>query len=226
MVCDMPTTSTPIIEPAITDIKKLLQRKFPEALAGGDALSPFIFKTGISSLDSLFPGGSIPYGQLIEITGTFSCGKTSLLLHILSRLVSVRRFAYVDTGNTFFPGAATAAGIDLDRLAIIKPKGMADAIRSTEMMLRLKVAKCVVCDLFGQRGLLPVPLFHRLRAHTVRSKGLVFFVTDSNSQVIPPSMMSLQLTIRRKNAISVLVTVTRSRISREGLCAEVSLYDE
>jgi hypothetical protein len=222
----MPAISTPIIDPAITNVKRLIKGKFPEALATGGALSPFIFKTGISSFDSLFPGGGIPYGQLIEITGAVSCGKTSLLLHILSRLVSVKRFAYVDTGNTFFPGAATAAGIDSGRLAIIKPKSMADAIRSTEMTLRSKVAKCVACDLFGQRGSLPVPLFHRLRAHTVRSKGLVFFITDSNSHVIPPSMMSLQLTIRRNNAASVLVTVTRSRVSREGLCAEVPLYDE
>ena len=97
-------------------------------------------------------------------------------------------------------------------------------MRTTELLLQHKMVGCVVVDLVGQSGILPIAWCHRLRTRTVRARGLVIFMTENNSQVIPPSMISLRLEVRRARANSVIVTVTKSRVSPEGTRAEVVLY--
>jgi len=78
-----------------------------------------------------------------------------------------------------------------------------------------------VCDLVGQKDTLSMAWCHRLRTRTVRARGLVLFVTENNSHIIPPSMISLRLEVSRKNAAMILVNTTKSRISKEGVRAEV-----
>ena len=210
---------------ALADAVNLIHRKYPDDLPQSIVKARKVFRTGLSTLDGLFPGGGIPYGQLIEVIGSTSCGKTSLMLHILARLVKKVRVAYVDSSNSFFSGAAVACGVDINQLLVVKPRNLSEALRTTELLLRHKLVGCVACDLVAQRGTVTVAQLHRLRIHTVRCKGLVFFVTENNSPAIPPSMMSLQLKVNRKDATTVLVTVTKSRISPEGAQAEVTLHE-
>ena len=95
-------------EPTPSAVKELIRRKWPEALLENAGRSGRSFVTGLENFDRLFPSGGIPYGQLVEITGGASCGKTGLLFHVLAGLVRQVRVGYVDAGNTFFPGAASA----------------------------------------------------------------------------------------------------------------------
>ncbi|HWR82845.1 MAG TPA: ATPase domain-containing protein [Candidatus Deferrimicrobium sp.] len=200
-----------------------IRRKYPANLSRGPKATKEVYSTGIESFDRLFPGGGIPSGQLIEITGATSCGKTSLLFHILAGLTKKSKAAYIDIGNMFFSDAAACCGVALPRLVVVKPRRLAEAIRTTELVLRHKLAGCVVCDLVGQRETLPMAWFHRLRAHTVRCRGIVFFITENNSQIIPPSMVSMQLEVSRRDDAVVHVRVSKSRISPEGVWAEVRL---
>ncbi len=101
-------------------ISHALRQKWPEAVRSLTDVSDRFFATGQTELDAFFTSGrGIPYGQLIEITGGVSSGKTSLLFGLLA--ANSRTAAYVDFGNSFFPDAANAAGLDLSRLLIIKP---------------------------------------------------------------------------------------------------------
>ncbi len=211
-------------EPSLAEIKRIVSEKWPETLLVESDRQRMVFAAGIESFDRLFPSGGIPYGQLVEITGDLSGGKTGLLFRLLAGIVSRTRAAYVDIGNSFFPGAASAGGVDLDRLIVVKPRQMQAAMRTTELLLRHKMVGCVVVDLVGQSGILPIAWCHRLRTRTVRARGLVIFMTENNSQVIPPSMISLRLEVRRARINSVIVTVTKSRVSPEGARAEVVLY--
>src|SRR5262249_35552484 len=72
--------------------------------------------SGMGVLDDLLLGG-VPRGQLSEITGARSSGRTSLLLSLLA--AATRRgevVALVDTLDRLNPASAEAAGVRLEQL--------------------------------------------------------------------------------------------------------------
>jgi hypothetical protein len=94
-----------------------LERTDPSAVAG----------TG-TALDAVLHGG-LPRGQLSEVAGAPSTGRTALLLQMMA--AAARRgeiAALIDTFDRFDVPSAIAAGIDLDRLLWIR----GDAIAQTD----------------------------------------------------------------------------------------------
>jgi recombination protein RecA len=80
------------------------------------AVSP----TGLPMLDARLDGG-VPRGQLSELIGPRSSGRTSLLLQMLAAATARGELvALVDALDRFDVGSAQAAGIDLDRLLWIR----------------------------------------------------------------------------------------------------------
>jgi len=87
----------------------------PEA-ADADAVAP----TGAHTLDAQL-GGGFPRGQLSEIVGRRSSGRTSLLLRMLAEATSRGELvALVDVLDTFDVASAVAAGVVLDRLLWVR----------------------------------------------------------------------------------------------------------
>jgi hypothetical protein len=79
-----------------------------------------LLSTGIETLDSLLNGG-FPRGQLTELTGPVSSGKTALLFSAIARATQRgEAIAYVDAFNSFDPVSAAKAGIDLKRLLWVR----------------------------------------------------------------------------------------------------------
>jgi|GEM_PF-987452 len=142
----------PTVNGSPRNLKIILREKWPEAVGSFTDRKELYFPTGISELDRLFPSGlGIPCGQLIEITGGLSSGKTSLLFRLLGMknpigpqdvtlqqiqgalrpFVKLRageaqgdkgeRIAYVDFSNSFFPDANLSPRVDLSRLLVIRP---------------------------------------------------------------------------------------------------------
>ena len=83
---------------------------------GADHVAPF----GVAALDQRL-GGGIPRGQVSELIGPVSSGRTSLswawLGHASQRGESV---ALIDTFDRFDPATADACGIDLSRLLWVR----------------------------------------------------------------------------------------------------------
>src|SRR5450759_1501743 len=80
------------------------------------ALAP----SGITALDARL-GGGFPRGQLSELVGPRSSGRTSLLLGMLAAATARGELvALVDVLDRFDVASAQAAGIDLDRLLWIR----------------------------------------------------------------------------------------------------------
>ncbi len=231
--------------PTPRNLTGAIRQKWPEAIRSLTDRDDLFFATGLAELDSLFASGrGLPYGQLIEIRGGVSSGKTSLLFTLLAGAASrPRRIAYVDFNNAFFPDATGASGIDLSRLLLIKPSNLCrqasrsdgtapresigpgrptprhrasrsdgiddikDGIRTAELLFRDRHADIIVFDLVGRHTPLPIGLLHRLRLKTVRAKGLVIFLTQTDSrQITPPpersqdppeQKMSLTQTVQR-----------------------------
>lgn len=208
---------------AVTDLKDMLGKKWPGAVFKTGNGS--VFSTDIEPIDALLPLHGIPFGQMIELTGPASSGKTSLLYKIMAKITGQGSAVYFDLSNSFFPSAATYYGVDIDRLAVVKTDDPLEGMRAAELLLEHQKTACVVLDLADQKKVLPMTLLHRLRMQTTKSKGLTIFLTEDNSHIIPSSIVSLRLSINRLSRREVEIEITKSRISREGLKTRVVLYD-
>jgi hypothetical protein len=80
--------------------------------------------TGIAELDALLDGG-FPRGELSEIHGPASSGRTGVLLSLLARTTGTGALAaLVDPLDRLDPASAQAAGVDLARLLWLRgPRG-------------------------------------------------------------------------------------------------------
>lgn len=208
-----------------SQIRELIEQKWPEAkFRTTDDIKPFMGNK-IAAFNTLLPGCGIPRGQIIEITGNASSGKTSLVYKLLSGLTSRSRVVYIDLSGSFFPAAAVAHGVDIDRLIVVKSPDSPTGLRTAELLLQQNRAECIVIDLADEKTDLPMILLHRLRMQTIRSGAVIILLTEDNSNIIPSSSVSLRLLVSRKNESTVTITVTKSRISKEGLQTELALYE-
>src|ERR1700681_4889183 len=111
---------------ARTDLESLLRARKLDRTLTSELPSPSshdelaIAATNLAPLDVRLAGG-FPRGQLSELVGPRSSGRTSLLLQTLAAATSRGELvALVDTLDAFDVESASAAGIDLDRLLWIR----------------------------------------------------------------------------------------------------------
>jgi recombination protein RecA len=218
----METKEIKIMRSSYDELRELVKKKWPESLQTASTVSDRTFSTGIDAFDSLFPGNGIPHGQLVEITGSLSSGKTSFLFTILATLTRTRMVAYLDFSNSFFPSAAESSGIDLGKILIVKSNDIREGLRAAELILRHEIAGCIVFDLVRSRGILPLAMMHRLRQKTLKAGSIIIFLTENNSEIIPTSMIALRIEIERIENSRFAATVTKSRISKEGFRVEIA----
>ncbi len=79
--------------------------------------------TGIAAVDDLLAGG-FPRGQVSEVHGPASSGRTGVALALVARMTRAGSLvAWVDPDDRFDPASAAAAGIDLARLLWVRGGG-------------------------------------------------------------------------------------------------------
>ena len=98
-----------------------LDRTLTTALPAVDPRDEFaVAPSGITALDARL-GGGFPRGQLSELAGPRSAGRTSLVLQMLATATSRGELvAVVDALDMLDVESAAAAGIDLDRLLWVR----------------------------------------------------------------------------------------------------------
>lgn len=98
-----------------------LDRTLTTALPSLDRTDPgAVLPTAIAPLDAALRGG-VPRGQLSEITGPRSSGRTTLLLQLMASLTARGEIvALVDTFDRLDVASAVAAGVDLSRLLWVR----------------------------------------------------------------------------------------------------------
>jgi len=98
-----------------------LDRTLTTTLPSWESTDPSsVLPMDIALVDVCLRGG-LPRGQLSELTGTCSSGRTTLLLQLMA--AATRRgeiAAFVDTHDRLDVASAAAAGVDLDRLLWIR----------------------------------------------------------------------------------------------------------
>jgi hypothetical protein len=103
-------------------LESLLQaRKLDGTLQGRHTLAPAVpvYSTGDRALDAVL-GGGWRAGELSEIAGGRSTGRTSLLIGTLAAAAERGPVALVDAVDRFDPPSAARAGLPLDRLLWVR----------------------------------------------------------------------------------------------------------
>jgi hypothetical protein len=138
------------------------------------------------------------HGEITEIVGRPSSGRTSLLVDCL-RDVTRRGAvtALVDTDQTFDPSAAARAGVDLRRVLWVRCAGRRDlALRATDLLVRCPGFALVGLDLGERPPRLPLTLAFRLRL-AVRRSGSALLILASRRIAGPGAALAVQ-TVRRR----------------------------
>jgi hypothetical protein len=156
--------------------------------------------TGIDELDQLLKGG-VPRGKILEIVGSNSSGKTSLVLSILAQSTSRGEItAYVDVVDSLDPKYAQAVGIDLknflwvrcakEKTNRLEPLGR--ALKAADILCQAGGFGVITIDLADLK--VPSNTWFRLQ-RVIRGSSTVFAVISS--QKTTGSASSLVLSLER-----------------------------
>ncbi|HVC20198.1 MAG TPA: hypothetical protein VNE16_08980 [Vicinamibacterales bacterium] len=154
---------------ARADLESLLQtRRLDHTLtsarpAPGSGGLPAPLATGLSDLDAAL-GGGFPRGQVSELIGPVSSGRTSVLYRLLARATQEGDLAaLVDGLDCFDPVSAATGGIDLPRLLWVRghvtshpgfcqdfnPRALTQALAACALVLQAGGFGLVALDLGG-----------------------------------------------------------------------------
>lgn len=127
-------------------------------------IGPGRLPTALPDLDAAL-GGGLPRGRVTELVGDRSTGRTGLASRMMAG--ATRRgetAAWVDLEDALDPEALAAAGVLLQSLLWVRPRGLDDALRATELLLGAGGFGLVALDL----GLRPPPPRRDGRAAWIR----------------------------------------------------------
>ncbi|MGH9327150.1 MAG: hypothetical protein ACRD2B_10785 [Terriglobia bacterium] len=113
--------------------------------------------TGFAEIDAVT--GGLPRGELTEIYGPVSSGRTSVGISVLAQRTAQGEIcAWVDAGDGFDPRTAQNIGVTLHRLLWVRCRDLEQAIQTTDLILASAGFGLVVLDL----GSVPLRSLHRL----------------------------------------------------------------
>jgi hypothetical protein len=119
----------------------------------GEERLPRPLATGVSSLDALL-GGGLPRGQLSELFGPASSGRTGLALSAAAGATRGGALvAWVDPADRLDPASVAEAGVDLPRLLWLRGSGdgaaLTRAVSAVATVVGSGLFELVVLDLAG-----------------------------------------------------------------------------
>lgn len=119
-----------------------LRRQMSALETGGKSDEGPRLSCGVQDWDRLLPGGGLAPGTLVEwVEQDAASGAGWLSLLAAKSLVDSQpdregRMVVIDTDGTFYPLAAMAAGLSLERLLIVQPANLADGLWAADQALR------------------------------------------------------------------------------------------
>ncbi len=103
--------------------------------------------TGVAALDALL-GGGWPQGKVGELVGPASSGRSAAAAAAVAAATARGEVtAWLDPADAFDPASMTAAGMDLERVLWVRPRGVGEAVRAAELVLGTGGFAVVVLDL-------------------------------------------------------------------------------
>lgn len=149
----------------------------------GEELGLRLVPTGIAPVDNLIRG--LPRGQLSEISGAASSGRTAMALALVARATAFGAWcAWIDPADRFDPASAEAAGTDLERLLWLRGRSLQDSASAAGTLLGSGLFEAVVLD-FASSGLaelrrLPGSIWIRLQRRAAETKTALLLLASEH----------------------------------------------
>ncbi len=106
-----------------------------------------VIPTGFAALDEALGIGGLPIGRVSEIAGAPTSGMATLALKVVAQAQSTNATAaYIDLDKTFDPDYAARCGIDLERLLLIRPYTVRQALDMLPDFATGGGFRVLVCD--------------------------------------------------------------------------------
>jgi len=145
--------------------------------------------TGVAGIDALLQGG-LPRGQVSEVFGLASSGRTGLALSLVARATSGGVLAgWVDPADRFDPASAASAGVDLARLLWLRgdgrgPRALTDAVAAVATLVGSGLFEVTILDLAGVPAhdvrRLPGTTWHRLQRMIEDAPSALLLLADAH----------------------------------------------
>lgn len=115
------------------------------------ATTPSLAESGLPELDRVCRGG-LPRGRISEVVITAGGGATVLYALLATASGRGEVAALVDPVDGFVAASAVHAGVDLERLLWVRPRGWKAALRTAEVILETGGFGLLVVDLWVSSG--------------------------------------------------------------------------
>jgi hypothetical protein len=190
-----------------------LRRQLGRWEAASAAEDTTVFSCGAAAVDRLLPGGGLRHGMLVEwLAGASGAvGGGAATLGLLSAREACREggaLVVIDRRQTFYPPAAAAWGINLDRMIVVHPQNARDELWAMVQALRSPA----VAAMFATIDRLDSRSFRRLQLAAQAGQTLGVLMRPS-SVCGEPSWADVTLEVE---------TRAKSRESRAGILARDS----
>lgn len=193
-----------------------LRRQLGRWEAAGAPEDEVVFSSGVTAIDRLLPGGGLRHGMLVEWlagpSGAVGSGTATLgLLGAREACGEGGALVVIDRGQTFYPPAAAAWGIDLERMIVVHPKNARDELWAAVQALRSPA----VAAMFATIDRLDSRAFRRLQLAAQAGRTLGILVWPGRAREEPSwADVSLEVETRAKSReSSARVSALSSRLS-------------
>lgn len=171
--------------------------------------------TGVPALDARLPGG-FPRGQLSELVGQRSSGRTSLVLRLLAAATARGELvALVDALDMFDVESAATAGVDLERLLWIRGFVVMNPGMCRDMNQRAMEQAVRALTLVLQAGNFGLVVFDAVDAPAEALRRLPF-----------TTWLRLQRMVEGRQTICVLAGAERMARSSAGLTLRLGMKEQ
>lgn len=172
---------------------------------------PPVISTGVAALDHLLPDQGLRGGSLSEWLSPGLGSGAGMLALLAAREACYEGGALVvvDRHNVFYPPAAAALGIDLEKVILVRPANIADELWAVDQALRCEGVAAV----WGLVETIDFRSFRRLQLASESQQALGLLVRSSKRRN-DPSWSEVQLLIEPQpsnDARRLRVELTRGR---------------
>ena len=135
------------VKAALEDLLRTRRLQAEAPLLRGEGPRTVRLSTGLGAVDNL-TGGGLPRGQLSEIHGPVSSGRTGLALAFIARATGRGALAaWLDPADRFDPASAEATGADLTRLLWLRGRALPEGLAAVATLLGSGLFEAIVLDL-------------------------------------------------------------------------------
>jgi protein ImuA len=185
--------SEPILTPSTAEIVRALTQRVRQIEGAQSVASGSVVSSGSAALDALLPGKAFRRGTLVEWLSSGGGSGASTLALMIARQACREGGALVvvDRQRSFYPPAAAALGIDLERSIVVRPLRDGDDTWTVDQVLRSVGVAAVLswpeklCD----------RTFRRLQL-AAESSGVLGLLVRPDSVRSQPSWAELRLLVR------------------------------